>query len=132
MKKQKRAKRTMVFRVGKKLLVDFVHDDLETWQKLVGGLIERLPLFKGVVLYCNEEGRLTGLPVNRKLKAVGTAAGGDFVHYTEEFPGQLARPGEPGEHIILGDFFVVRESNGGTVDLTDKDVAQIKKLFGEA
>ena len=56
---------------------------LEFLQKAVGGWIELVPDFdvfgdqKGVVAFCNEEGKLNGLPVNAKAteawaKSVGT------------------------------------------------------------
>ena len=41
--------------------------DFHEYQKLVGGHVEMLPLYDGCTLYCNEEGRINGLPGNRKF-----------------------------------------------------------------
>jgi len=37
---------------------------LEQLQKIVGGLIEYVPIHDGGYMYCNEEGKLLGLPPN--------------------------------------------------------------------
>jgi hypothetical protein len=37
---------------------------LQPIQQAVGGYIEGVPIAEGAVLYCNEEGKLQGLPVN--------------------------------------------------------------------
>ena len=45
-----------------------VENDLEAMQALVGGYIEVMPLSGGVVLVCNEEGKIDGSKPNRELK----------------------------------------------------------------
>lgn len=40
---------------------------LEAFQKAVGGYIEAVTLFRDLVLICNEEGRLKGLPYNTTI-----------------------------------------------------------------
>jgi hypothetical protein len=50
-----------------------VENDLETLQKLVGGYIETVSLFKDLVIICNEDGRLLNLPY------CTTICGMDFV-----------------------------------------------------
>jgi hypothetical protein len=53
--------------------------DLETMQKAVGGLIERVQA-GDVVLYVNEEGLLHGLPPNQSInKALGVSLVGDVI-----------------------------------------------------
>ena len=46
-----------------------INGDLESLQKIVGGFIEAVyPYDDPVALICNEEGKLIGLPLNRKLE----------------------------------------------------------------
>ena len=44
--------------------VTWVSDSLENLQKTVGGYIETVTLDNGVVLICNEEGKLRDMPYN--------------------------------------------------------------------
>ena len=44
-----------------------VSDTLEVLQKAVGGYIEAVTVLEGVVVLCNEEGRLMELPENRSF-----------------------------------------------------------------
>jgi len=64
---------------------------LEAMQAIVGGLIQILPLnglsAYGISLYCNEDGKRNGDPINMPLPAwVGTAPG-DFLVGTVFFCG---------------------------------------------
>ena len=70
-----------------------VENTLEGLQKAVGGYIETVYLDDYVVLVCNEEGKLIGLPGNRSLGndiiagtffVVGSNDDGDFVSLTED------------------------------------------------
>ena len=46
-----------------------IEDDLKAMQEIVGGCIETVyPFDDPVVLVCNDEGKLEGLPFNRALK----------------------------------------------------------------
>jgi hypothetical protein len=60
-----------------------ISNDLENFQRYVGGYIETVSLFKeekghpGVVLICNEEGIPKGLPYNCRI--AGIPIFGDFV-----------------------------------------------------
>ena len=47
--------------------VAIIDNDLKTFQNLVGGLIESVPLSETTSIICNEEGKLIGLPPNRRL-----------------------------------------------------------------
>ncbi len=76
-------------------------DTLEAFQTAVGGYIEAVGLDANVVLVCNEEGKLMGLPANRELNGdiiagtflIAGAEDGDFcslsaadaAHYAEKF-----------------------------------------------
>lgn len=50
---------------------------LENLQKLVGGYIEAVTLKPGLVILCNEEGKLRGLPFNMTIQ--GEPLVGDIV-----------------------------------------------------
>jgi hypothetical protein len=71
----------------------YFENTLEGLQKAVGGYIETVYLEDYVVLVCNEEGKLLGLPGNRSLGndiiagtffVAGSNDDGDFVSLTED------------------------------------------------
>ena len=78
-----------------------IEDSSESMQALVGGSIEAVPMEnytesgigEGLMLVCNEEGKVENLPVTRRV---------------------------PGD-VILGSFFVMRLKEGENVDLTRDD-----------
>ena len=84
-------------------------DTLETWQQLVGGFIELCyPFEDDVAILCNEEGKISGLPLNRAVRD------GD---------GEIA-------DIIAGVFAVIGLDNeGGFRSLTDEELEKYTKLY---
>lgn len=49
-----------------------IEEGLESYQKIVGGLIQAVyPFDDPVAVICNDEGKLNGLPANRGLKHDG-------------------------------------------------------------
>ena len=69
MKKKAKKIKVIIVEPGKPAYVKEVKDELETYQEIVGGLIEIVRAFDdGVILVDNEEGKLMGLPLNRKIK----------------------------------------------------------------
>ena len=77
--------RVIVCRADERAEVVEIEDKLEAMQELVGGLIqEYMPWEDEVALICNEEGKMTGLPLNRGIK---------------DDEGRL-------QDIIAGDFFI--------------------------
>jgi len=50
--------------------VTWVSDSLENLQKTVGGYIETASLDNGLVLICNEEGRVRDMPYNFTLRRI--------------------------------------------------------------
>ena len=132
MAKKAKAYRALVFRVGQAPVEEHILNDLRTWQKIVDGNIQRLAISKNLILYCDEEGRFKKKPPNRGFRAMGTPTpNGAFAVYMEDTPGELARPGQEGAYVFVGDFFIVRETVTGVVqDLTNKDVEFLKTLFG--
>jgi hypothetical protein len=68
--------------------------ELKTLQKLVGGYIEVVPHFKTLygkpcVAYCNEEGKLNGLPINHGATALWAAALGASVKLHDVLAGTV-------------------------------------------
>lgn len=50
--------------------VAYIDPSLESMQGIVGGLIEEfMPFEDDVALICNEEGKISGLPLNRSIRA---------------------------------------------------------------
>ena len=55
-----------------------IDNTLEAKQKLVGGYIEAFGLMDGACTYCNEEGKINGMPLNRGITMNDTTGeGGD-------------------------------------------------------
>lgn len=84
-----------------------IKNTLKEKQKLVGGLIEYvyLPNCNDVVLICNEEGKLLGLPPNRDI----------------------------GYDIVCGDFLIVGDDPelGEDRSLTEEQITKYSKMFDE-
>lgn len=59
--------KVIVKEVGKNPQVKEIEDDLKVYREIVEGHIEVVPLFKDVVIICNEEGKLQGKAPNIKL-----------------------------------------------------------------
>ena len=56
-----------------------INGSLEEMQAIVGGYIEGVYCFPDVVLVCNDEGKLLGLPFNRALRYEDTGEVYDIV-----------------------------------------------------
>lgn len=115
--KEAKTERFLHVRVlAKPEVVTMANPNLDDYQKLVGGLIERVPLEEGkeedlgeggVDLWCNENGIAERLGMNR---TVADAWG----H----------------RHHIYGDFFIARaDSEGNIVGLTDEDIGKYTERF---
>lgn len=76
-----------------------VKNELKALQETVGGHIKTLKLAEGVVLICNEEGKLMNLEPN--------------THF----------------YTINGDFLLVGENGDEFGDLTEKQMEQLEELF---
>ena len=76
-----------------------VSDTLEALQKAVGGYIEAVTVLEGVVVLCNEEGRLMELPENRSFFLSGIRGdclicgvdGEEFASLSEQECGKLLK-----------------------------------------
>lgn len=61
--------KVIVLRPHQKACIEEIDNDLASYQNLVGGYIEIIaPFSDGVVLVCNEEGKINGLPLNRAIR----------------------------------------------------------------
>lgn len=105
-----KAKSITVLKVepGKVPTVAKLKTGLEQLQKAVSegcdrqGLIEIIPIAEGVCILCNEEGKLWGLPGNRRI----------------------------GKDIIVGTFYIIGENEEGElISLTDKQLLFYNAMF---
>lgn len=88
-------------KVNKAPKVMEIKNDLETKQKLVGGLIEVVPYLENTLIICNEEGKL----LNKRANILGDY---DFI---------------AGDFLVVGDDF----ENGDFKSLTDKEIKEVMK-----
>ena len=100
--------KVIVARVGQEPVIEEVEDSLSGMQAVVGGYIERVQLSETVDMWLNEEGRITGLTMNRLV------------------PDEYGRQWD-----ICGDLFLASHNQeGDTVSLSnadqDKWMARIK------
>lgn len=76
--------------------------DFRALQEFVGGYIEAVAIPLGLWLICNEEGKLLGLPANRRI---------------------------PNGDIVVGPFFVCRAQGENFSDLPEEDDELADSLF---
>lgn len=95
--------RILVYRPGEPGALEEHLNDLDTQQKLVGGYIENVNLGDGIVLTCDEEGKLKNLPANFVL---------------------------PGDVVAGTAFFCRVDAEGECVSLTDADIVRIQNKIG--
>jgi len=89
---------------GKAAYEKDIDNTLESIQDEVGGgLFQPIYMGDGTVLCCNDEGKLLGMEMNRRLD----------------------------NDIICGPFFVVAEAGADFVSLTDEQLDTYMELFGE-
>ena len=81
-----------------------IENILENLQEEVGGgLIQPLYMGDGAILCCNDDGKLLGMEMNRRL----------------------------GNDIICGPFFIVGDGGEDFVSLTDEQLKNYMELFGD-
>lgn len=91
----------IVKKVGEPHRVEIVKDEYATYNNLVGGYIEVVTLDKGVLMVCNEEGKLDGLEPNLILP----------------------------HDIIVGDIFFCSQKGPDFASLTDAQISYVEKLL---
>ena len=93
---------------GKAPYVTDIGNDLRSMQQAVGGYIQAVyPYEEKVVLVCNEEGKLDGLPLNRALRDKD----GDIYD------------------VVAGNFFLAGIGDDDFIDLPDELVEQFTEQF---
>lgn len=71
--------RVLVVEAGKLPIVREIDGSLESMQKIVGGLIQAVyPFEEPVALICNDEGKINGLPMNRRIIEIDDIIHGTF------------------------------------------------------
>lgn len=96
--------RIIAARGGEQMKVEEIDNTLEAMQRFVGGHIEAVPLFdkdNKIVLICNEEGRIMGLPDNRGI------AGDFFLCSVDKDEFTSITPGPGLFHVLARDFGAV-------------------------
>ena len=98
-------KRVVIVEPGKLPAVSFIEDSLEAMQKTVGGYIELFETTEsGIDLFCNDEGKLTGMEMNRFFPEV--------------------------QDIVCGPILAVgHDEEGASVSLTDEQVREAVEMF---
>lgn len=83
-------------------------NELEAMQKIVGGYIEVYPLADDAAIVCNEEGKISGMELNRPIYHNGELV-----------------------EIIAGTFFIAGDDYelGEFVSLTDEQIEKYSKQF---
>ena len=96
--------RVLIIESQKPPYVSEIENTLKAMQETVGGCIEAVYLEDGICLYCNEEGKLDGSPLNRSV----------------------------GSDIIFGTFLICgQDDEGESVSLTDEQIKQYSERFAE-
>lgn len=93
--------KAIIKEVGKPPRIEDIENTLQTLQKLVGGYIETVTLHNNVILICNEEGKLQGLPQNFGI----------------------------GRDVIVGTAVFVSQNKGDFADLDDWQIDDIMSGF---
>ena len=104
MSEENRKLRVLGVEPGKPPEVKEIGSDLTSLQAEVAGLMECVYMDDGVVLVCNEEGKLNGMEMNRRL----------------------------GDDIICGPFFLVGDDGEGDfISLTDSQIDNCQERFAQ-
>ena len=88
---------------GKPAYAAEIEDTLKAKQRAVGGMIELVNNGDGTAIICNEEGKLEGLPANRRIEEISD--------------------------VIVGNFFVVGLGEENFRSLTDEETEKYLKRF---
>lgn len=108
--------------------LDLTNDALKPLQKAVGGCVEAINLANDMTIWCNEEGKLNGLPHNPYAQYLWDAA---FGQHTDYIVGDIVLTGgvdEDGETIGLDEWQV--EVIGRVISAVDSYVCQKFVLIG--
>ncbi len=97
---------------GEMSIIDLAENELATLQAKVGGWVQMVDLNDNLTLWCNEEGKLEGLPLNR--------------YATELWESVYGKT-----DIIVGDIVLTggADDEGETLGLSDSKIEAIRNLF---
>lgn len=84
-----------------------IENSLRTLQEYVGGDIQTVPLTQGLLIICNDDGKILGLPVNRAI-----TDGAERVY-----------------DIVMGNALVVRTDGEEFASVTEADISIIEKYL---
>lgn len=87
-----------------------IENSLSTLQEYVGGDIQTVPLTQGLLIICNDDGKILGLPVNRAIT--------DRDRHVYD--------------IVVGNALVVRVAGEEFASITKSDIPIIEKYFPPA
>jgi hypothetical protein len=125
--------RVLVCRVGHEPRLEDAATDLASLQALVGGYLECVGLGDGVDLWCNESGRIDGLPFNREVPGRSPWVPEEDWDLIIRVDDDLAPPGAMGVHLVHGDFFLATASEDGELaSLGDVEAAHYLEVLGRA
>ena len=89
-------------------VVPFVDNQLKTLQTAVGGYIEAIALDPNLIMWVNEDGKMTKLPFNQAATSILMKHGGkDFI---------------VGQVVFTGG----NDSNGNTTGISEEQIQQLK------
>jgi hypothetical protein len=104
----------------KKPEVRTISNNLEAQQRIVGGYIEVAARIKDIVLICNEEGKLEGLPYNKPLPRFETIPGIGIRMVLEVLPTDF---------LVGSVFFTKIDDDGECISLEESEIGQLLELW---
>lgn len=121
--------RVMKVPVGSDPFVIEIENNLKSLQVIVGGYIEFVGATdSNLLIVCNEEGKLDGLPANRLMRTHGESP-----HRTlAPLPADLRAFAKrfPDADVLCGDFLIVAsDREGEVISLTDDQITEAFGLF---
>lgn len=99
--------RVVVKPVGEVARIEYIENELEKFNEIVGGWIQTFGLTDNTVIVCNEEGKLMGLETNLIIPCHGG--------YKEEIVGNI---------VIVS----IKPADGEFHSVTDEDIETLKSI----
>lgn len=90
---------------NRKFIMTEIDNTLEAMQEFVGGYIEVINITDKILLVCNEEGKMRGLP-----------------------PAAFIVRNQKSQDIIVGKFFLCREDGENMVSIHESDIEDFKRI----
>lgn len=90
---------------NRKFVMTEIEDTLEAMQEFVNGPIEVINITDKILLVCNEEGKMRGLP-----------------------PAAFIIRNQEAQDIIVGNFFLCREDGEDMISIQESDIEDFKRI----